>query len=142
MQKKDVWTKILAVAGTVLVWLPVAAPLLFGLLFTIRSGRPRVDYLMPAELGLVVLAGGLLLVWAALRARSHLAWIAWGLGVAFGLLVIFVMIVPAVTGLASGETQPGGWEWALTLAGLAGYILAVIWVGIGGIRLWRVVFKA
>jgi hypothetical protein len=49
MENKNILTKILAIMGTVLVWLPIAAPVFFSvaLLFT----RPffRLDYLMPAH---------------------------------------------------------------------------------------------
>jgi hypothetical protein len=40
-----------------------------------------------------------------------------------------------VTGLASGETEPGGWQWVLVLASLAIYSLALVAVGLGGILL-------
>ena len=46
-----------------------------------------------------------------------------------------------VTGLASGETEPGGWQWVLVLASLAIYSLALAAVGVGGILLLRDLFK-
>jgi hypothetical protein len=46
-----------------------------------------------------------------------------------------------VTGLANGDTAPGGWAWALVLTMLAGYMLAVIMIGIGGVLLWRNLFR-
>ena len=50
MVKKDVLTRILAIAGTVLVWLPILAPALFSVVAVIQEGTFRFDYLMPAEL--------------------------------------------------------------------------------------------
>jgi peptidoglycan/LPS O-acetylase OafA/YrhL len=93
------------------------------------------DYLMPAELFPLALAGGCLLIWAALRARSRR-----GLGIAAGLLVVG-QVLAVVTGLASGETEPAGWQWALVLASIAGYSLALVVVGVGGLLLLRDLFK-
>ena len=140
MGKKDVFTKILAITGTVLVWCPILAQILFSATFSIARGMLRFDYLMPAEMFPFALAGGGLLLWAALRARSHRAWIGWGLGIAVGLLV-GGQALAVVTGLASGETEPAGWPWLLVLASLAIYTLAVLAMGIGGILLLRDLFK-
>ena len=140
MENKNIFTKILAIAGTLLVWLPVAAPLFFSALMLIRSGMFRMDYLMPAELFPLVLVGGGLLLWAALRARRRRALIGWGL-VAAVVLPVTGSAIAKVTGLADGRIEPGGWQWALVLGFLAGYVLAVIVIGIGGILLLRDPFR-
>lgn len=141
MGKRDVFTKILAITGSVLVWLPILAPLIFGLIALIQRGRFLFDYLMPAELFPVVLAGGVLLLWAAFRARLEKRLIGWGLGIAVGILVIG-QVLAVVTGLASGEREAVGIWWILVLASLAVYSLAVIVIGIGGVRLVRGLYKA
>jgi hypothetical protein len=69
MARKGLFTKILAITGTVFVWLPILAPVIFSVMFFTRSRMLRMDYLMPAELFPLVMAGGGLLLWAALRAR-------------------------------------------------------------------------
>jgi len=135
MKKKDLPTKILAVAGTVLAWLPILAPVLLSALVIIQERIFLFDYLMPAELFPLALLGGGLLVWAALRARSRLAPIAWGLALSVGLLV-GSQLLAVVTGLASGETEPAGFWWILVLAMIAAYSLALILVGVGG-SVWR-----
>jgi len=134
MTKRDLLTKILAVIGMALAWFPILAPILFTLALLMAEGIFRVDYLMPAELFLFVLLGGGLLLWAALRTRAFIKGIAWGLGAAI-VLLFAAQGLAVVTGLASGETQPGGWQWALVLLMLAGYTLAVITLGISGVRL-------
>ena len=48
----------------------------------------------------------------------------------------------SVTGLASGRTEPTGWPWALVLASLALYVLALVILGVGGVLLVRDLFKA
>jgi peptidoglycan/LPS O-acetylase OafA/YrhL len=100
----------------------------------------RFDYLMPAELFPATLVGGGLLIWAALRARSRRRLIGWGLGIAVGLLV-GGQVLAVVTGLASGETEPAGWWWALVLASIVIYTLALVVIGVGGVLLLRDLFK-
>lgn len=140
MAKKGTLTKVLALVGTVLVWFPILAPVLLGVVLMIQRRIFRFDYLMPAELFPLILAGGGLLIWAALRARSRLKLIGWGLGIAAGLLV-GGQALAVVTGLASGETEPVGWQWALVVTSLAGYSLAVITAGVGGLLLLRDLFR-
>jgi hypothetical protein len=130
MSKTGVFTKVLAVAGTVLAWFPVLATILTGAGISIRTRQLRFDYLMPAELFPIVLVGTGLLLWAALRARSRRALIAWGLG----LMVAFL-----VGGQALAVVT--GWPWALVLGSIAVYCLAVIEVGVAGVLLVRDLFQ-
>jgi hypothetical protein len=141
MKSGNIFIKILAIAGTVLVWLPIAAPIFFSaVLFFSRSMRPfLIDYLMPAELFLLVLVGGVMLLAAAFWARQRRGLIAGSLGGAV-LLLAGCQGLAEVTGLANGRVQPGGWQWALVLGMLIGYILAVIALGVGGILLLRDLF--
>ena len=120
MAKTGIVTKDLAVAGTVLVWIPIVAPVLFSAAFLIQAGKFRFDYLMPAELFPAALAGGCLLLWAALRARSRRGLIGGSLASAV-VLPVAGQALASVTGLASGRTEPTGWPWALVLALLAAY---------------------
>jgi len=138
--KKNWFTKQLAVAGTILAGLPIAAPIIFAILSLVMDGRFRFDYLMPAELFPFALAGGLLLLWAAIRARTRLKLIGWSLGIAVGMLV-GGQALAVVTGLASGETKPAGLPWALVLGSLIAFTFALIAVGVGGIMLLIDLFK-
>ena len=140
MEKKGVLTKILAIVGTVLVWFPILAPVLLSVAVIITERMFRFDYLMPAELFPATLVGGGLLIWAALRARSRRRLIGWGLGIAVGLLV-GGQVLAVVTGLASGETEPAGWWWALVLSSIVVYSLALVVIGVGGVLLLRDLFK-
>jgi hypothetical protein len=140
MEKKGVLTKILAIVGTMLVWFPILAPVLLSVAVIITERMFRFDYLMPAELFPATLVGGGLLIWAALRARSRRRLIGWGLGIAVGLLV-GGQVLAVVTGLASGETEPAGWWWALVLASIVVYSLALVVIGVGGVLLLRDLFK-
>jgi hypothetical protein len=140
MENKGLLTKILVVAGTVLVWLPILAPILFSLAGFITRRMFRFDYLMPAELFPAALIGGGLLLWGALRARSRRRLIAWAYGATLGLLV-GGQLLAVLTGLASGETEPVGWRLTLAIASIAGYALALIVTGVGGALLLRDLFQ-
>lgn len=141
MNDKGTFTKTQAIIGTVLVWLPILAPVFFSLVALVAARRFRFDYLMPAELFPVALLGGALLVWATLRARSRRGLVGWGLGVAIAMLVGGQALAVA-TGLASGEIEPAGIWWTLVLGSLVIFILALLMMGVGGILLLRDLFIA
>src|SRR5512136_240574 len=107
MENKGVFTKILAIVGTVLVWFPILAPVLASVTAIIEARMFRFDYLLPAELFPVALLGGCLLLWAALRARSRRRLVGWSLGIAV-VSPLVGQVIASVTGLASGETEPVG----------------------------------
>jgi hypothetical protein len=140
-EKKDILTKGLAIIGTALVWFPILAPVVLSVIGLIADGLFRFDYLMPAELFPAALAGGGLLLWAALRARSRRGLIGWGLVAAAGLLVGGQALAVAA-GFASGDVEPAGWLWALVLASIAIYSLALVVIAIGGVLLVRDLFKS
>ena len=140
MEKRPVLTSGLAIVGTVLVWLPLAAPVALSLARFIQVRMLQLDYLMPAELFPVALLGGILLLWAAIRARSHRGLIGWSLAAAVGLLV-GGMVLASVTGLASGAAEPTGWRVVLVTGSIAGYALALVVLGVGGAALVRALLK-
>jgi hypothetical protein len=140
MLKKNVLTRILAIAGTILVWLPVIALVVISGSVLIRRGEFHVDYLIPAELFPVFLGGGLLLLWASIRARCYRLWIGVGLG-AVGVLIVSGQAIAMLTGLATGVTERGGWQWAIVLGAIILYDLAVVAVGVGGILLTLYLFQ-
>lgn len=141
MPKRDVLTQLLAIAGTALAWLPILTPIVLSVARLITRPVFRFDYLMPAELFPAALLGGGLLIWAALRARARRGLIGWGLGIAVVALVSGQALA-VVTGLASGATEPAGVWWALVLASIAVYTLAVVVVAVAGILLLRDLFKS
>jgi RsiW-degrading membrane proteinase PrsW (M82 family) len=96
------------------------------------DGIYRIDYLMPAELGILVFVGGALLLWAAIRAKSRQGIITWGLGIAAVSIVILNSF---------GDVVPGSLEWAIVVGLLIAYSLAIVVMGVGGVLLWRVLFK-
>jgi hypothetical protein len=138
MAKKDNLTKGLAISGTVLAWLPILAPIVFSGIFFLAERELRFDYLMPAELFLVGLAGSLLLLWAAFRARSHRGRIGVSLAIAIAIVaLVSSQGVAVLTGLASGTQPAVGWRWTIVVSLLAVYILALLVVAVGGLLLCR-----
>lgn len=141
MEKRDVLTKVLAVAGTLLVWFPLLLPIALGVMRFASERGFRLDYLMPAELFPVALVGSGMLLWAAWRAGARRRVIGWGLAAA----VVFLVggqALAVVTGLASGAVEAAGWQWGLVLISIAVYTLALVMVGVGGLLLLRDLFAS
>lgn len=128
MEKKDALAKGPAMIGTVLVWIPVIAPVILGFISLAMDGIYRFDYLIPAELGIMVFIGGALLLWGAFRARSRQGIVTW----AFSIAAIAVIVL-----ITFGDVVPGSWEWMIVIGLLIAYSLAIVAMGIGGIFLWR-----
>jgi hypothetical protein len=141
MDNKASVTKLLAVAGTVLAWIPILFTILTSVVGTARSGTLRFDYLMPAELFPIALVGALLLLLAARRAHSHLRPIGWSFGAAVAFLV-GSQTIAVVSGLASGAIEPSGWIWALVITSIALFLLALVALGIAGILLVKKLYSS
>ena len=140
MEKKSLLTRILSIVGTVLAFLPIAAPFVFAVIAAFTRRRFLFDYLMPAEIFFIYLAGALLLIWAALRKKSRRKLLFWSIGAAVVLLAAS-MGVAAVSGLASGRIEAEGIWWILTLFLLVSSELAMIATGVGGILLTADTYK-
>ena len=140
MEKKNVLTKILALAGTIMVWLPFLLMIVTGAVKTIMSGILHVDYLMPAEFFPVELIGGFLLLWASLRSRLYRRPIVWCLAAAAAFLV-GGQAIAVISGLASGAIEPAGWPIILAVAAIALYALALVALGVVGICLAKKLFS-
>jgi hypothetical protein len=140
MVKKDLISKILAPIGTILVWFPILATLVTGVFGSLSSGQFRMDYLMPAELFPFAFLGGALLLVASMLTRKRQILVGVGYGGAI-LMLIGGQAAAMVSGLASGQTTPGGWAWVLVISLLVFYILALIVLGVAGILLSRDLFQ-
>lgn len=141
MGRRGVFIKILAIVGTSMVWFPVLAPVIFSLTSAISDRMFRFDYLMPAELFPFVIVGVGALVWAAVLTRRYRKLILCGLSIMIASIVSG-QVFAVVTGLASGETEPVGWPWALVLSSIIIYTLSIVMVGVGGILLLYDIFRA
>jgi hypothetical protein len=140
METKNVLTKALAIGGTIFAWFPIVAPILLSIIMLIVEHRFLFDYLMPMELFLSLLIGSGLLLWATLRAHSHVKLVAWGAGVAVSLFVGLSGFAE-VTGLASGKTELVAWMWGIMIVCMLAYSAGVLLVGTGGVLLLRDLFR-
>lgn len=140
MERSGFWTKVIAICGLVLIWLPMVAPLVLGLVVTITDGKFLFDYLMPGELFPVMFVGAGLTIWAALRTKRFVKPISWSLGAA----IVFLLTsqgTAMLTGLADGRVQADGWQWILTMAIYICFVLACITLGIFSLLLTIHLFK-
>jgi hypothetical protein len=136
MGKDRSWIRMSAFIGTVLIWATLLLPIILGISRFSVIGHFQVDYLMPAEFGLVVLIGAGLLLLAAVMSRKRIRWIAWCMGIAI-FLVAGSQAAAVMTGLASGAVETTGWQFEITLGMIIGYDLALVALGIEGIYLCR-----
>lgn len=140
MKDSIVLTKTLAIVGNILGWFPILAPIVLAFAALFTRGRFLLDFMIPAEIFPVPLAGALLLLWAGYRAHSRWKLIAWGLGIAI-ILLVGSQALAVVTGIASGATEPSGFWFILVLTIFFGFIAALIAVDVGGILLLRDLFR-
>lgn len=138
--KKDNLNKTLAVAGTILACLPIFLTLLMGIVRTLQIGRLRIDYLMPAELGLLVYVGAALLIWAAVRAKVRLK-ILIGSVVCSIIFIVGGQVYAIISGLASGETEASGLPFVIVISTIILYIIAIVVIDVTGILLIRDVYS-
>ncbi|GHF13104.1 hypothetical protein [Pseudolysinimonas yzui] len=131
--------RLLAVVGTVLVGLPLVAPV--GLaIASLFVGGFHLDFLLPGELFLVVLAGGAALLGAALVSRRR----RWPIGALLAAVVVLLAataLFANATGLASGSTEAEGWPLAIVAGTYALYVAAVVTLFVTGIVLCRDLFR-
>lgn len=137
--QKQIWTKVFAVTGTVLAGIPILFTVVTGAIGSAVSGRLLVDYLMPAELFIFALAGGLLLLWAAFRAKLLRKTVIAGL-VAACVFLALCNGIAMLSGMATDAAKAVGVAWAAVIASLALYTLAVIELTIAGIVISKKVF--
>jgi hypothetical protein len=125
MSRRDATTKTIATIGSVVVALPIVAPLVLGLRFAGGPVGYRVDYLMPFEVYPVTVVGMILVVWAAMRAHAHRrgVWLSIA-GMIGGILL--AGISAQVTGIANSVETLARWKYVLTAALGAGSLVAQV----------------
>jgi hypothetical protein len=140
MERQTALMKGIAIAGTALAGAPILLTIITGIAATIAEGRLLVDYMMPAELFLISLAGGLLLLWPALRTRQMRAPVIAG-AVSMCVFIAACQGIALLSGIATGEAAAAGTAWIAVLTALALYTTAVIGTCIAGIVLTKRLFQ-
>ncbi len=142
MGKKLVLSKILAITATVLLLFPILFMLFTGIVGSIQRGQLMVDYMLPAELGILVIIGAACLLVASILAKKYVKCVVWTL-VATVVMILGCTGLAAASGLASGrvsETEVPG-IMAVVLGALVAYDVAVTLLGVLGILLTVALFK-
>lgn len=123
-----------AIAGAILSWLPIAAMAATGIVGSIGARRLRVDWLMPAELFPLALAGFILLFLAATKLKAMRVALAAGFGVAIAALGC-AQLYAVASGIASGAKEASSGQLALLYGGLGAFDLGLLFTAIMGTRL-------
>lgn len=139
MENKGLFTKILAVSGAVLVWIPILFTLITGILGSISMGELSIDYLMPAEMFLFALAGAVLLLWAAVRSKLCLKLLAAGF-VAMPIFMIAAQAVASASGMANGNNPSEGLPLAAVIVMLVLYTLALVYLCVVSVMFLKMLF--
>ena len=132
--------RILAFIGTIFLFIPILFPILLSILHLLATGRFLFDYLIPAELFFLVIAGTLILLIASIRSEIYRKSV-----IALTIIIITTLplaqMIAVLTGLANGDMEPVGWRLYLVLMFLGIYTISILIQGIYGIRLIKALFK-
>ena len=137
---KTILSKIFALAGTILLWAPIAFMFVTAAVGSIAVKQLRFDYLMLAELFFLVAGGLLLLLVASILSRHFIKWFAWGSAAALAAFAGGQLIAIA-TGLASGSIEPTGLPVTIVIISIVVYNLFVVALAVLGIVLVRRLFR-
>ncbi len=140
MSKKNPFNIFLAVAGFILVWIPILAPVYYSIVRFIKTDLFLFDYLMAAEFGLLAFVGGVLLLWLSFRIRVYQNVVAACL-VTMLLTLVGGMALASATSMAAGSIDRAGWRWTLVSLSLVLYGLALIILAICAIFLVKEVLR-
>jgi len=132
--------KILSIIGLILVWIPIIFPIILSIVKLVKSGRFLLDFLIPAEMFIIVLVGSALLLLVAWKIKYNVKAIGFGL-ITTVVLLFGSQILATITGLASGEMEPKGGIFALVVGGIVLYDLIVIEIGVAGLYLVNKLIK-
>jgi len=141
MKSTSIFSKILVITGTLLVWLPIAFMVVTAVVGSFQRVQFLWDYMIPAEVFPVVLAGMAALLWASIREHTLIKASAWTVGISLFFLVA-CQVIAVITGLANATIAPEKapvWMGVVT-AMLIVYDLGVVLMGFWGIRLWQHLF--
>ncbi|MBN1241598.1 MAG: hypothetical protein JXA15_02695 [Spirochaetales bacterium] len=128
--------KSLALVGTLLAALPLIAPIALTIMRVAGGASFIFDYLMPAELFPLAIAGGLMILVAGLLSRRR-RWLAIGSLAAAAIFFLGITVGAELTGLASGAHPATGWRVALLYGFLVLFVASEIAIVVGGILLAR-----
>lgn len=140
MKVGNVLIKVFALAGVILVWIPLIFTLLTATIGSIANRKLLFDYLMPAELFPLALSGTLLLLLAAMLTHAYRKPICLGAAAAV-LFLLGSLTLAKVTGLASGSDDPAGWAMISAIVLINLYSISIVVIGTIGILINKAVYR-
>ncbi len=132
--------KILALTGTVLLWLPVLFTIITAVIGSIAERSFIIDYLMPAELFSVAALGSILLIIGTYLARKKYIRICITT-LLMGACLAAGQLTAVLTGMASGETPAEGSVFIIVIALIIAYTLLLLVNCIAGLMITKRLFK-
>ena len=140
MKGGNVLTKVFALAGVILVWIPLFFTVLTAIIGSIVNRKLLFDYLMPAELFPLALAGTILLLLAAMLTHAYRKPVCLGTAAAV-LFLLGSLILAKVTGLATGAANPAGWALVSAIVLINLYSVSIAGIGAIGILITKTVYR-
>lgn len=139
MKIKTFLIKIFVVLGMISVLFPIFFSLLTGIIGTIRDKAFRFDFLIPLELFIFIILGGVLLTYVAYKQRKR-----FGLTLTELILTIVTLalsqLIAVVSGLAADRSGKPVYIWVIITTLIISYWVCCIGLIISGIRLAREIF--
>lgn len=139
MKIKTFLIKIFVVLGMISVFFPIFFSLLTGIIGTIRDKAFRFDFLIPLELFIFIILGGVLLTYVAYKQRKRFGLTLTELISAVVTLALSQLIA-VVSGLAADKSGKPAYIWAIIAILIISYWVCCIGLIISGIRLAREIF--
>jgi hypothetical protein len=139
MEKRKL-VMVLAIAGEALAAFPILATLGTSLIGTIASGGFLFDWLMPAELFMGALAGGVLLAAAALMSKRYRAAVL-STFAAVAALFSFGQAYAVLSGAADGASGVRPFPYYVMIASVLAYTAALLALNVFGALLIRSSWK-
>ena len=140
MKKQSVFTRVLIIVGSILVWVLALLQIVFSFRPLPGGGKFHLDYLLPAVLALFCLLGGVLLIWAAIRAKTGRKLVIWSFAAAVFFLV-YSQLMTVWLGLVADQLGESAWQMTIVFGLQLLYWAALALLGIAGIRLWGLLRK-
>jgi hypothetical protein len=136
---KRLAAKISACAGVILVWLPILVPVVITIIFLLQSGLFRFDFLMPAEMAVFFLIGGILLLGALRLSGGENRLIPAGFWTAAGAFLLLSILMPIVSHFGGASAKRAWAPAAIVL--IVVYTIAVVLECAGGVQLVYRLFR-
>jgi hypothetical protein len=130
--KNPVVVKVLSIVGSILVLVPILFMLVTSVFGSIAEGTFLMDFLLPAELGYLVVAGAALLLLGAWRSKPYRLWILVGCLAAVAMFVL-MSVYAVLSGLADGSVGEDSVQFYVVIGMCLAYDLMTVWIGFAGI---------